>query len=57
MRKIVLVALGCTLLAGCGTGGILNRDRPDEFAVQRQAPLVVPPDFSLQPPATPRRNR
>lgn len=55
MRKIVLVApltiLACSLLAACGTGGILNRDRPDEFAVQRQAPLVVPPDFSLQPPA------
>jgi hypothetical protein len=40
------------LLAGCGSGGgLLSRDRPDEFAVQRQAPLVVPPDFSLTPPA------
>ena len=55
MRKIVLVApltvLACTVLAGCGSSGILNRERPDEFAVQRQAPLVVPPDFSLTPPA------
>lgn len=51
MRKIVLVALSCTMLAACGSGGILNRERPDEFAVQRQAPLVVPPDFSLTPPA------
>ena len=55
MRKIVLVApltvLACSVLAGCGSGGILNRERPDEFAVQRQAPLVVPPDFSLTPPA------
>ncbi|WP_120717016.1 DUF3035 domain-containing protein [Tsuneonella amylolytica] len=51
MRKIVLVALSCTTLAACGSGGILNRERPDEFAVQRQAPLVVPPDFNLQPPA------
>lgn len=51
MRKFLIAALGCTLLAGCGSTGILNRDRPDEFAVQRQAPLVVPPDFSLQPPA------
>ena len=24
--------------------------RPDEFAVARQAPLVIPPDFSLVPP-------
>ena len=54
MRRNVLVpltVLATTVLAGCGNGGILNRERPDEFAVQRQAPLVVPPDFSLTPPA------
>jgi hypothetical protein len=51
MRKIVFTILACSALAGCGTTGILGRDRPDEFAVQRQAPLVVPPDFSLTPPA------
>ncbi|WP_121116039.1 DUF3035 domain-containing protein [Croceibacterium ferulae] len=39
-------------LAGCGGGnaGLLDRERPDEFAVQRQAPLIVPPDFQLVPP-------
>jgi len=41
---------GASLLAACGSGGIMGRDRPDEFAVQRQAPLVVPPDFALVPP-------
>ena len=51
MRKIVVLALGCAALSGCGTTGILNRERPDEFAVQRQAPLVVPPDFNLAPPS------
>ncbi|MCT2557954.1 DUF3035 domain-containing protein [Tsuneonella sp. YG55] len=51
MRKTVFIALSCLALAGCGSGGILNRERPDEFAVQRQAPLVVPPDFSLVPPS------
>lgn len=54
MRKLTTTALMIatgTLLAGCGSSGILNRDRPDEFAVQRQAPLVVPPDFNLVPPA------
>ncbi len=51
MRKILVLALGCAALAGCGSTGILNRERPDEFAVQRQAPLVVPPDFNLNPPA------
>ena len=53
MRKLMAIAtLGtATLLAGCGSSGLFNRDRPDEFAVQRQAPLVIPPDFALTPPA------
>ena len=53
MRKSTLLVLtGATmLLSACGGGGLFNRDRPDEFAVQRQAPLVVPPDFALTPPA------
>ena len=55
MRKtatIILLGAASTVLAACGSsGGILGRERPDEFAVQRQAPLVVPPDFNLVPPA------
>ena len=54
MRKtttLILLAAGGAALAGCTSGGFLNRERPDEFAVQRQAPLVVPPDFNLVPPA------
>ena len=53
MRKVtalILVTTASALLAGCGGGGLFNRDRPDEFAVQRQSPLVVPPDFALTPP-------
>lgn len=53
MRKIsalIVLTGAATLLSGCGGGGLFNRDRPDEFAVQRQAPLVVPPDFALVPP-------
>lgn len=51
MRKVMLVGLPVMLLAGCGTsGGLLNRERPNEFAVTRAAPLVVPPDFNLTPP-------
>jgi hypothetical protein len=38
------------LLSACGGTGLFNRERPDEFAVQRQTPLVVPPDFALTPP-------
>jgi hypothetical protein len=47
---IVLAVAGAALLASCGGGGVFGRERPDEFAVQRQAPLVVPPDFALTPP-------
>ncbi|MBB3911720.1 DUF3035 domain-containing protein [Sphingomonas desiccabilis] len=51
MRKLhaaASVALALAL-AGCGSSG-LNRARPDEFAVARQAPLVIPPDYALVPP-------
>jgi hypothetical protein len=48
-RPLIVAALAGTL-AACSSGGIFTRDRPDEFAVQRQAPLVVPPDFELTPP-------
>ena len=54
MRKLsslTLILATSALLAGCGGGGVFNRERPDEMAVQRQAPLVVPPDFNLAPPA------
>ena len=45
-KSMVLAVIGsATLLSGCGSTGLFNRDRPDEFAVQRQAPLVIPPDF------------
>ena len=49
--QLVLAVAGAALLASCGSGNFLNRERPDEFAVQRQAPLVIPPDFALVPPA------
>ena len=50
MRKFAVLALATVALSGCGTTGLFNRDRPDEFAVSRQAPLVIPPDFALVPP-------
>jgi hypothetical protein len=51
MRKLAAVVVLSAALAGCGTTGFLNRDRPDEFQVSRQAPLVIPPDFALTPPS------
>lgn len=47
--RILGVAALAMALAGCGNS-IANRNRPDELAVGRQAPLVIPPDFTLQPP-------
>ena len=48
--RSTLVIAGAAMVASCGTSGLGSRERPDEFAVQRQAPLVVPPDFALTPP-------
>ena len=52
MRNLTRSITACTAVLGLAAcGGIsIDRERPDEFAVQRQAPLVVPPDFHLVPP-------
>ena len=51
MRKLltVLVLAGAVTTGGCSifTGG---HKTPDEFAVARNAPLIIPPDFNLAPP-------
>ena len=49
MRKFILLLTPALLLGGCGvlTG---KRATLDEFAVARNAPLVIPPDYSLTPP-------
>lgn len=59
MRKLVIATAGVALLplvAGCAQKG--GRSGPDEFAVARQAPLVIPPDYALTPPkpGAPRAN-
>lgn len=51
MRKLILAAGLVSSLSACGSTGLFDRERPDEFAVSRQAPLVIPPDFALVPPA------
>jgi len=51
MRKFVPLILLAASLSACGSSsGVFNRARPDELAVARAAPLVVPPDFALRPP-------
>ncbi len=51
MRKVIpLVAGAAMLVGGCAHGRSGLRSGPDEFAVARQAPLVIPPDYALVPP-------
>ena len=52
MRKAlpVLIILPALALAGCGTLFGNKQQALDEFAVARNAPLVIPPDYSLAPP-------
>lgn len=50
MRKLVpILALSALALSGCGMIGGKPRS-PDEFQVARNAPLVIPPDYTLTPP-------
>lgn len=50
IRKISLSTLTLLALSGCGSSGLLDRNRPDEFAVTRAAPLAVPDEFTLPAP-------
>ena len=50
MRKLVpLVVLSAVALSGCAVFSA-KKSAPDEFQVARNAPLVIPPDYSLTPP-------
>jgi len=48
---ILAATIAASTLSACGSSSLFSRDRPDEMMVSRQAPLVVPPDYSLTPPA------
>ena len=51
MRKVLtaLVIVAAVTTSGCAAlKG--KRAAPDEFAVARNAPLIIPPDFGLAPP-------
>ena len=49
MRKALLLVAPAVLVSGCSMFGPKQKSL-DEFAVARNAPLVIPPDFSLAPP-------
>ena len=52
MRKAIALTLILPALAlgGCSTLFGSREQSLDEFAVARNAPLVIPPDYSLTPP-------
>lgn len=51
MRKsLILALLPAIALGGCALFGVGGRGEASEFAVARNAPLVIPPDFTLTPP-------
>lgn len=52
MRKLAMLGVtgAVLILGGCDTLFGSGDQRPDEFAVARNAPLVVPPDYTLVPP-------
>ena len=51
MRKLTpALLLPALALSGCAMIGGRSA-APDEFAVVRNAPLIIPPDYTLTPPA------
>ena len=51
MRKVLTVAVLAAAVATSGCAALRGSQRtPDEFAVARNAPLIIPPDFNLAPP-------
>ena len=59
MTSMSLLRIVCCLAMGAALAGCSNWKQslgieptpPDEFAVESRAPLTIPPDFNLRPPA------
>ena len=50
MRKALCALVLVAVVSTSGCASMRGRNAPDEFAVARNAPLIIPPDFSLAPP-------
>jgi Protein of unknown function (DUF3035) len=51
MRKVLTALVLAAAVTTGGCGAMRGHARtPDEFAVARNAPLIIPPNFSLAPP-------
>ena len=49
MRTTIVILAAALAVTGCSKKGFGNKG-PDELAISRNAPLVVPKDFNLVPP-------
>jgi uncharacterized lipoprotein len=59
-KKIIVAGLALVAvmsLSACGSTGVFDRERPDEFAVTKAAPLAVPTDMSTLPAPQPGAER
>lgn len=59
-RKFIITSAGLlalSALSACGTSSVFDRERPDEFAVGRAAPIVVPADLNTLPTPQPGATR
>ncbi len=50
--SIVAIMIVPLILTGCGRDplGLKEKKPPDEFAVVKSRPLILPPDYALRPP-------
>ena len=53
-KTAFMMVAGAALIVttGCASNANSNTRAPDEFRVVTKAPLVIPPDFNLRPPAS-----
>src|ERR1700761_2388309 len=54
LLRLALAGIALSALSACDTlrrEAGLTKQAPDEFAVMTKAPLIIPPDFNLHPPA------
>lgn len=51
MKRIPTFAIACCGVAAMAAGCASGPRTPDEFRVVRKAPLTIPPEYNLRPPA------
>ena len=49
-NSLAFAVIAAVAVSGCSILQPRRASSPDEFAVARNAPLIIPPDYSLTPP-------